>query len=95
MTLISKRWMEGYFGIVRMSRLSACPFIIARHRKPIQKRKEEILAYLETGGLAGTNTPFRVYLTCYRVGQAQHDRSFIHARIDETAASPCASAGTG
>jgi tetratricopeptide (TPR) repeat protein len=33
----------------------------------------EILAYLETGSLAGTDAPFRVYLTCYRVLQAHHD----------------------
>jgi hypothetical protein len=34
---------------------------------------EEILAYLETGSLAGTDAPFRVYLICYRVLQANHD----------------------
>jgi predicted ATPase len=35
-----------------------------------QAHVEEILAYLETGTLGGTNEPFRVYLTCYRVLRA-------------------------
>jgi DNA-binding SARP family transcriptional activator/predicted ATPase/Tfp pilus assembly protein PilF len=34
---------------------------------------EEILMFLKTGSLAGADAPFRVYLTCYRVLQAQHD----------------------
>jgi hypothetical protein len=34
---------------------------------------EEILAYLETGSLAGTDAPFWIYLTCYRVLQAHQD----------------------
>jgi class 3 adenylate cyclase/tetratricopeptide (TPR) repeat protein len=34
---------------------------------------EEILNYLETGSLDGTEEPFRIYLTCYRVLTASQD----------------------
>jgi hypothetical protein len=34
---------------------------------------EEILSYLETGTLDGTEEPFRIYLTCYRVLRASQD----------------------
>jgi tetratricopeptide (TPR) repeat protein len=34
---------------------------------------EEILNHLETGTLDGTEEPFRIYLTCYRVLQADQD----------------------
>jgi adenylate cyclase len=34
---------------------------------------EEILAHLESGSLDGTDEPFRVYLTCYRVLHANQD----------------------
>jgi predicted ATPase len=34
---------------------------------------EEILNYLETGSLDGTEEPFRIYLTCYRVLTANQD----------------------
>jgi len=36
-------------------------------------RVQEILGYLETGTLNGTEEPLRVYLTCYRVLQANGD----------------------
>jgi hypothetical protein len=38
-----------------------------------QTQVEEILSYLETNTLAGTEEPFRIYLTCYRVLQANRD----------------------
>jgi len=38
-----------------------------------QAHVEEILSYLETGTLDGTREPFLVYLTCYRVLQANGD----------------------
>lgn len=54
---------------------------------------EEILAYLhEDGTLAGVESPFRVYLTCYQVLQAcQDDRAqnileTAHTRLQEQAA---------
>jgi hypothetical protein len=34
---------------------------------------EEILGFLEENSLDGTDEPFRVYLTCYRVLQATGD----------------------
>jgi predicted ATPase/class 3 adenylate cyclase len=34
---------------------------------------DEVLCYLETGSLDGTYEPFRVYLTCYRVLEADGD----------------------
>ncbi len=34
---------------------------------------EEILSYLRTNNLDGTNEPFRIYLTCYQVLVANHD----------------------
>jgi adenylate cyclase len=38
-----------------------------------QAHVEEILAFLETHSLDGTEEPFRAYLTCYRVLRANHD----------------------
>lgn len=38
-----------------------------------QTQVEEILSHLQTGNLSGTDEPFRVYLTCYRVLQANQD----------------------
>jgi len=38
-----------------------------------QAHVEEIVSYLETGTLDGTDEPFRVYLTCYRVLRANGD----------------------
>jgi tetratricopeptide (TPR) repeat protein len=34
---------------------------------------EDILGHLKTGSINGTNEPLRIYLTCYRVLQANHD----------------------
>ncbi len=38
-----------------------------------QAHVDEILGYLETNNLDGTEEPFRVYLTCYRVLRASQD----------------------
>lgn len=38
-----------------------------------QAQVEEILAHLETNTLVGTDEPFRIYLTCYRVLRASQD----------------------
>jgi hypothetical protein len=38
-----------------------------------QTQVEEILYYLENGGLDGTECPFQVYLTCYHVLKAKQD----------------------
>jgi tetratricopeptide (TPR) repeat protein len=39
---------------------------------------EKVLSYLESNALDGTDEPFRVYLTCYRVLQASGDPLAAH-----------------
>jgi hypothetical protein len=46
-----------------------------------QAQVEEILSHLETRTLDGTEEPFRVYLTCYRVlraNQAPHAKDILN-----------------
>jgi hypothetical protein len=43
------------------------------HPSLAQTQVEEILSYLETDSLEGTDEPFRVYLTCYQVLKANQD----------------------
>jgi predicted ATPase len=38
-----------------------------------QAQVDEILAYLQTGSLEGTDEPLRIYLTCYHVLKAEED----------------------
>jgi hypothetical protein len=57
-----------------------------------QAQVEEILNYLETNSLGGTDGSFRVYLTCYRVLRANQDPraqeilSTAHRLLQEQAA---------
>jgi DNA-binding SARP family transcriptional activator/Tfp pilus assembly protein PilF len=58
--------MESLAGLARIS--------LARGELALaQTRVKEILSYLETNTLDGTEEPFRVYLTCYQVFKAEAD----------------------
>lgn len=60
------RAMEAYAGLARMA--------LAQGDQPAAlARVEMILAYLAAHTLAGTDQPFRVYLTCYEVLRATGD----------------------
>ncbi|MFQ5857824.1 MAG: tetratricopeptide repeat protein [Anaerolineae bacterium] len=58
--------MEGVAGLVRVS-------LAQRDLTQAQAQVEEILSYLETDTLDGTDEPCRIYLTCYRVLHANQD----------------------
>jgi len=60
------RAMENLAGLARVS-LAQGKSVAAL------SRVEEILAFMEVDTLEGTDEPVRVYLTCYRVLQAQRD----------------------
>jgi len=60
------RTMETLAGLARVCVAQGNP-------SRAQEHVEEILSYLETGNLARAREPFRVYLTCYRVLQANGD----------------------
>ena len=60
------RAMETLAGLARVS--------LAQGDLPqALSQVEEILSFLETGTLDGTDEPFQVYLTCYRVLRANQD----------------------
>jgi tetratricopeptide (TPR) repeat protein len=63
---VSSRMMEPLAGLARVAFAQGDTTSALAH-------VEEILAHLETGGLAGADAPIRVYLTCYHVLQAHHD----------------------
>jgi len=58
--------MESLAGLAR---------VLTAEGKPVEARAavEEILAYLQTGSLDGTDEPLRIYLTCYHVLKAEKD----------------------
>jgi len=58
--------MESLAGLARVN-------IAQGDLSQARAQVEEILAYLKTGTLDGTEEPFRVYLTCYQVLQANQD----------------------
>ena len=58
--------MESMAGLARVS-------LGQGDLEQAQAQVEEILTYLETETLDGTEEPFRVYLTCYRVLCANQD----------------------
>jgi tetratricopeptide (TPR) repeat protein len=58
--------MESLTGLADVS-------LTQRDLARAQTQVEEILSYLETNTLAGTEEPFRIYLTCYRILQANQD----------------------
>jgi len=58
--------MESLAGLARVS-------LIQEDLTQAQTQVEEILSYLQSNTLAGTEEPFRVYLTCYRVLHANQD----------------------
>ncbi len=58
--------MDSLAGLARMSLAQGNP-------SQAQAQVGEILSYLETNSLEGTDEPFRVYLTCYRVLKANQD----------------------
>lgn len=51
----------------------ACVSIAQSDLARAQAHVEQILSHLESDTLDGTDEPFRVYLTCYRVLQASRD----------------------
>jgi predicted ATPase len=58
--------MEPLAGLARVS-------LTQGNLHQAQAHVEEILSYLESNTLDGTEEPFRVYLTCYRVLRANQD----------------------
>lgn len=58
--------MEPLAGLARVN-------LAANDLPRAQSQAEEILGYLQNDDLAGTAQPFRVYLTCYQVLQANQD----------------------
>ena len=58
--------MEPLAGLARVS-------LAQTDLSQAQTHVEEILGFLEDNTLDGTDEPFRVYLTCYRVLHANHD----------------------
>ena len=58
--------MDTLAGLARVSLAQGDP-------SQAQAQVGEILSYLETNSLEGTDEPFRVYLTCYRVLKANQD----------------------
>jgi predicted ATPase len=58
--------MESLAGLAR---------VLTAEGKPVEARAavDEILAYLQTGSLDGTDEPLRIYLTCYHVLKAEKD----------------------
>ena len=58
--------MDSLAGLARVSLAQGHPF-------QAQAQVGEILSYLENNSLEGTDEPFRVYLTCYRVLKANQD----------------------
>lgn len=62
----SNRAMEAHAGLARVALLQDDHATARAHVEPI-------LAYLDQHALAGTDEPFRIYLTCYQVLQAGHD----------------------
>lgn len=66
-------WRElGHLGLATES-LAGLARVSLAQGDPSQAQVEEILSYLETNSLEGTDEPFRVYLTCYRVLKANQD----------------------
>jgi tetratricopeptide (TPR) repeat protein len=63
---VRSRMMEPLAGLARVACAQGDTGVALAH-------VEEILMFLKTGILAGADAPFRIYLTCYRVLQAQHD----------------------
>ena len=54
----------------------ACATLAQGDLSQVSTHVEEILHYLETGSLHGADDPFRIYLTCYQVLQAdRHPRA--------------------
>ena len=69
-----KRAIETLAGLARVS-------LIQGDLGQARAQVEEILSHLETKTLEGTDEPFRVYLTCYRVQRANEDpraREILH-----------------
>jgi hypothetical protein len=58
--------MESLAGLARVS-------LVRGDLVRAQQQVEEILGYLETGTLDGTEEIFWIYLTCYRVLKANQD----------------------
>ena len=58
--------MDSLAGLARVSLAQGDP-------SQAQAQVGEILSYLETNPVEGTDEPFRVYLTCYRVLKANQD----------------------
>jgi tetratricopeptide (TPR) repeat protein len=56
-------------SLAALARISLAKGDLAR----AQTHVDEILVYLENNSLAGTDEPFRVHLTCYRVLHANQD----------------------
>jgi len=77
--------MESLAGLARVS-------LAQRELAQAQAQVEQILAHLQTGDLRGTEEPFRVYLTCYRVlcatgdPRAQETLDTAHHLLQEWAA---------
>ncbi len=58
--------MEPLAGLARFS-------LSQGYARQAQAQAEEILSYLKTGSVAGTEEPFLVHLTCYQVLMTNHD----------------------
>jgi tetratricopeptide (TPR) repeat protein len=69
--------MEPLAGLARVA--------LAQGDLPQARRHvAEILDYLETGSLGGTDEPFQVYLACYRVLCAAREDSLAQAILNKT-----------
>lgn len=75
MTLI----IEAIAGLARI-------FLAKKDLPRAKSHIEKILSHLEAGTLAGTEEPFRIFLTCYRVLEAAGDtraRKILHDAIQQ------------